>query len=205
MSPQLIYKNIYDVTHVDSMKRRLLISLVGILMLISLAQAGIIDAAAVSSQQKSQVHAESINEKRTSSSPLVIGGAVTAATAGNDSPIYRGGTVPTALVVNANITAVHVGDTVTASGTLINKNTGEGIPGATIMLQVSFDGNSWTTVARVRTHNNGCISYTGTIPDPRSLGYQVPLTVYGRAIYAGDEMYAGTANTYAVTILPASP
>ena len=202
MSTQIIYKIICNVTHVDIMKRRLLISLVGILMLISVSQAGMIDAAAASSQQKSQLKAGNINEKRTSSSPLVIGEEVTA---GNESPIFRAGTVPTAIVVKVNITTVRVGDTVTASGTLINKNTGEGIPGATIMMQVSFDGNSWTTVARVRTDNNGSISYTGTIPDPRSLGYQVPLTVYGRVIYAGDEMYAGTANTYAVTVLPASP
>ena len=184
------------------MKRRLLISLLGILILVSVSQAGMIDAAAASSQQKSQLKAENINENGVYASPLAIGGAVTE---GNGSPIYRAGTVPTALVVNANITTVRVGDTVTANGTLINKNTGEGIPGATIMLQVSFDGNSWTTVARVRTNSTGCISYTGTIPDPRSLGYQVPLTVYGRALYAGDEMYAGTANTYVVTVLPAPP
>jgi hypothetical protein len=185
------------------MKRRLLISIVSILLLISIAQAGICGAAALSSEQKNQLGVESSNEKRTFPSPLVL--SDNAAAGNNDRPIYRAGTVPTALVVNADITAVRVGDTVTANGTLINKNTGEGIPGATIMLQVSFDGNSWTTVARVKTDSNGCISYTGTIPDPRSFGYQVPLTVYGRAIYAGDLTYAGTSNTYAVTVLPASP
>jgi hypothetical protein len=183
------------------MKRQLLILLLGILILVSVSQAGTIDAAA-SSQQKNRLNAGHINENGAYASPLAISGAVTE---GNGSPINRAGTIPTALVVNANITTVHVGDTVTANGTLINKNTGEGIPGATIMLQVSFDGNSWTTVARVRTDSNGSISYTGTIPDPRSFGYQVPLTVYGKVIFAGDEMYAGTASTYGVTVLPASP
>jgi hypothetical protein len=188
-------------THVDSMKKRPLISLVSILMLILVLQTGMINAAAVNSQQKNQF-AEN-NEKRTFPVPLVIGEEFTG---GNkDSSIYRAGTVPTAIIVKANITVVHVGDTVTASGMLINKNTGEGIPGATIMLQVSFDGNSWTTVAKVRTDKTGGVNYTGTIPDPRSLGYQLPLTVYGRVIYAGDILYAGTSNTYAVTVLPASP
>ena len=203
MSPQIIYKNTSNVTHVGSMKRRLLISLIGILMLLSVLQACITDTAAVSSQQKSQLRVESSNEKCAPSAPLIIDGQ---ATRGNkDNPIYRAGTVPTAIIVKANITTVHVGDTVTARGMLININTGEGIPGATIMLQVSFDGNSWATVDRIRTDNKGCVSYTGTIPDPHSLGYQVPLTVYGRAIYPGDMIYAGTENTYAVTVLPALP
>ena len=202
MSLQSIYKNIYNVTQVGSMKRRLLISLIGILMLTSVLQAGVTDATAVSSQQKSQIRAENGIEKHASLACLM---ADRETTGGNkDSSFYRAGTVPTAIVVNANITTVHVGDTVTASGMLINVNNGKGIPGATIMLQVSFDGNSWTTVARMRTDDNGCVSYTGTIPDPHSLGYQVPLTVYGRVIYPGDMMYAGTSNTYAVTVLPAS-
>jgi hypothetical protein len=185
------------------MKKRLLIALVGILMLISLAHVGIISATAVSSQQKHQLHTETINENCAYASPLVIdeGGA-----AGHtDSPIYRAGTVPTAIVVKPNITEVHVGDTVTGNGTLINKNTGEGIPNATLMLQVSVDGNNWITLARAKTDSNGSISYTGTIPDPQSFGYQIPMTVYGRIVYAGDEMYAGTANIYAVTVLPAQP
>jgi hypothetical protein len=172
-------------------------------MLILVLQACVNDATAVSSQQKSQLRAENSIEKCASLASLAVERETTG---GNkDSPIYRAGTVPTAIVVKANITTVHVGDTVTASGTLINVNTGQGIPGATIMLQVSFDGNSWTTVARMRTDNNGCVSYTGTIPDPHSLGYQVPLTVYGRAIFPGDMIYAGTSNTYAVTVLPALP
>ena len=182
------------------MKKRLLISLVGILMLISLAQVGTINATVVSSQQKSQLNAESINEKRTSSSPLVIGEGVAAGH--KDSPIFRAGTVPTALVAQASTATVHVGDMVTASGKLTNKNTGAGIPGATLLIQYSLDGNNWMTVTSVKTDSNGGVSYTGAIPDPRSLGYQLPLTVYGKVVYAGDETYAATASTYSVTVLP---
>jgi hypothetical protein len=172
-------------------------------MLISVLQTGVTDATAVSSQQKSRLRAENGIESCASLAHFIVDGKTTGEN--KDSLIYRAGTVLTAIVVKENITTVHVGDTVTASGTLINVNTGEGISGATIMLQVSFDGNSWTTVARIRTDNNGCVSYTGTIPDPHSLGYKVPLTVYGRVLYPGDMMYAGISNTYAVTVLPASP
>jgi hypothetical protein len=168
MSPKIIYKIICNVNQVDSMKRGLFISLVGILLLISIAQAGICGAAA-----------------------------------GNkDSPIYRAGTVPTALVAQASTATVRVGDTVTASGKLTNKNTGAGIPGATLSVQYSLDGSNWITVASVTTDSKGIVSQTGTIPDPRPLGYQLPLTVYGRVIYAGDETYAATAGTYSVTVLP---
>jgi hypothetical protein len=183
------------------MKKRLLISLIGISMLISLAQVGIISAVAVNSQQKSQF-AENINENGAYASPLVIGAG--AAAGHTDSPIYRAGTVPTALVAQASTATVRVGDTVTASGKLVNKNTGAGIPGATLIIQFSFDGNNWMTVTSVTTDSNGGVGYTSTIPDPRLFGYQLPLTVYGRVVYAGDETYAASASTYAVTVLPPS-
>ncbi len=182
------------------MKKRLLISLVGIFTLVLVSQVGIISATAVSSQQKSQLNAENINENGAYASPLVIGEG--GAAGHTDSPIYRAGTVPTALVAQASTATVRVGNTVTASGKLINKNTGAGIPGATLYLQYSFDGTNWMTVTSVTTDSNGVVSHTDTIPDPRSFGYQLPLTVYGKVIFDGDETYAATASTFSVTILP---
>jgi hypothetical protein len=182
------------------MKKRLLISLIGILILVSVSQVGIIGATAVSSQQKHQLNAVTINENGAYASSLVIG--EDGAAGHTDSPIYRAGAVPTALVAQASTVTVRVGDTVTASGKLINKNTGAGIPGATLYLQYSFDGTNWITVTSVTTDSNGVVSHTDTIPDPRSFGYQVPLTVYGKVIFAGDGTYAATASTFSVTILP---
>ncbi len=203
MLPQIICNIIGNVTQADTMKKRLLFSLVGILMLISLAHVGIISAAAVSLPQKHQLYTETVNENCAFAFLLVIDGG--GAAGHTNSQIFWEATIPTAIVVKPNSTEVHVGDTVTGNGTLINKNSGEGIPNATLTLQVSVDGNNWITIARTKTDSNGSISYTVTIPDPQPFGYQVPLIVYGRIVYAGDEMYAGTANTYAVTVLPAEP
>jgi hypothetical protein len=147
------------------MKKQLLITLGGILMLISLAQVGVLNAAAA--------------DPRAAPSPSEI-------------------------VTQMNVTAVHCGDVIVANGKLINKNTGEGIPGATLTMQVSLDGNKWILAGSVKTDGTGSVSYPLTIPDPRSFGYTVPLKVYCMISYDGCSAFAPTSKVFSVTVLPPS-
>jgi hypothetical protein len=147
------------------MKKQLLITLVGTLMLISLAQVGILNTVAA--------------EPRTTPSPSEI-------------------------VIQMNVPAVHPGDVITANGKLINKNTGEGITGATLTCQLSVDGNNWMPAGSVKTDGTGSVSYPLTVPDPRSFGYTLPLKVYCMISYCGSSAYAPTSKVLSVTVLPPS-
>lgn len=147
------------------MKKQLLITLVGILMLISLAQVGILNAAAA--------------DQRTTPNPSEI-------------------------VTQMNITTVHCGDPITASGKLINKNTGEGIPDATLTMKISIDGNNWILAGSVKTDGTGSVNYPLTVPDPRSYGYTLPLKVYCMISYDGCSAFAPTSKVFSVTVLPPS-
>jgi len=147
------------------MKKQLLITLVGILTLISLAQVGIPNAAAA------DPHA---------------------------APS------PSEIVTQLNIPAVHIGDAIVASGKLINKNTGEGITGATLTMQISLDGNNWITAGSVKTDGTGSVNYPLTVPDPLSYGYTLPLKVYCMISYDGCSAFAPTSKVFSVTVLPPS-
>lgn len=147
------------------MKKQLLITLGGILILISLTQVGVLHAAAADS--------------RTAPSPSEI-------------------------VIQMNVPAVHPGDVITASGKLINQNTGGGIPGATLTAQLSVDGNNWMPAGSVKTDGTGSVSYPLTVPDPRPLGYTLPLKVYCMISYCGCSAYAPTSKVLSVTVLPPS-
>ncbi|MGB8310730.1 MAG: hypothetical protein WCE81_02560 [Halobacteriota archaeon] len=147
------------------MKKQLLITLVGILMLISLAQVGILNAAAAD--------------------PHTTPG-------------------PSEIVTQMNIAAVHCGDAIIANGKLINKNTGEGITGATLTMQLSLDGNNWIPAGSVKTDGTGSVSYPLTVPDPRTYGYTLPLKVYCMISYDGSSVFAPTSKVFSVTVLPPS-
>ena len=134
------------------------------------------------------------------------------AAAGNkDNSVYRAGAISTQIAVlepSARVLKLHVGDQITAGARLIRTDTGAGIPGATIGAQGSLDGKTWMNLPPqycLTTNGKGEVSYTGTIPDPRSYlpGAQLPMTGYVRAIYAGDSTFVASESViYEVTLLP---
>lgn len=188
------------------MKRQIIVTVVGILMLISLAQLGTLTTAAAYLQQKCQLKAESINERDTISSSTT--GAEVAGAGGNShNLLFRAGATPTPSEIDlqVNITTVHVGDAVVVPGKLIDKNTGKGIPGATVTMQISVDQNIWVSAGNsVKTDTNGNIKYPLTVPDPRSYGYSPPLKVYCRMSYDGSSTYAPASSIFSVTVLPST-
>ena len=147
------------------MKKQLFITLVGILMLISLTQVGMLNAAAA--------------DPRTTPSP-------------------------SAIVTQMNVATVHCGDAIIASGKLIDKNTGAGIAGATLTMQISLDGTNWIPAGSAKTDGTGSASHPLTVPDPRSYGYTLPLKVYCMISYDGSSTYAPTSKVFSVTVLPPS-
>ena len=191
-----------NVRSVDTMKKQLLITLVGILMLISLAQVGILNTAAAETQQKCQLKAESINERNILPASTVAGAKFAG---GNDHlSFFKAGPTlcPCEIVIQTNIPTVHCGDAVVATGKLIDTTTGKGIPNAPLTAQVSVDGNSWITAGSAKTDGTGSISYPLTVPDPRSFGYTLPLKVYCKISYDGSSTYAPTSKILSVTLLP---
>ena len=130
----------------------------------------------------------------------------------------RTGTVSTKLVLieptGTEITA-HVGDRMTVHLKLTRTDTGVAIPNAVVGGTVSLDGKSWynTGGAAVLTDSNGEIGpITFIVPDPRPIANQIPvvgslvhlpMTVYVKATYAGDDTYQGSeAAIYKVTLEP---
>lgn len=184
------------------MKKQLFITLVGILMLISLAQVGILNTAAADQQQKCQLKAESINER--TAIPASTTTAAEVAGGNNHFFLSKAGPTlsPTEIVIQMNMPTVHCGDAIIATGKLVNKNTGEGIPGAPLTAQVSVDGNNWIAAGSAKTDGTGSVSYPLTVPDPRSFGYTLPLKVYCKISYDGSPTYAPTSKILSVTLLP---
>jgi len=76
-----------NVRLVDTMKKQLLVTLVGALMLISLAQLGTLTTTAADQQQKCQLKAESINERTVIPTSTTSGAEVAG---GNNSPLQSG-------------------------------------------------------------------------------------------------------------------
>ena len=194
-----------NVSLVDTMKKQLLITLVGALMLISLAQLGVITTTAADQQQKCQLKAESINERNAILSSTTTGAKV--AGGNNHISLFKADStlIPSEMVLQMNISSVHVGDAFVGTGKLIDNSTGKGIPGATVTIQISVDGNNWTPAGSVKTDNNGSVTYQLTVPDPRSFGYTLPLKIYCKLSYDGGPTYAPTSKIFSVMLLaPAS-
>lgn len=189
----------------DTMKRQILITLVGTLLLISLAQFGILTTttAAADQQQKCQLKAESGNERDVTPSLTTTGAQI--AGGNNHISLLKEDPAlsPSEIVLQTNIPdSVHCGDAIVATGKLINKNTGEGIPGAVLTGAASVDGNNWITVGSVKTDGTGTVSYPLTVPDPRAFGYALPLKVYCKISYCGCASIAPTSQIFSVTLLP---
>jgi len=175
------------------MKKQLLITLVGTLMLISLIQLGMLTNAAAEQQQKCQLKAANINERNVIPSSISISTALF-----RTDPTL----IPSEIDIQMNMSSVHVGDAIVANGKLIDHNTGKGIPGATITTQISVDGNNWMPSKTITTDSNGIVRYPLTVPDPRSFGYTLPLKVYCKLSYDGSSTYAPTSQIFSVTVLP---
>jgi len=190
-----------NVSLVDTMKKQLLITLVGALMLISLAQLGVITTTAADQQQKCQLKADNINERTAIFSSATTGAEV--AGGSNHKPLFKADSalIPSEMVLQMNISSVHVGDAIVATGKLIDNSTGKRIPGATVTIQVSVDGNNWMPSGNVKTDSNGDVRYPLTVPDPRSFGYTLPLKVYCKLSYDGSPTYAPTSKILTVTLL----
>jgi len=101
-----------------------------------------------------------------------------------------------------NISSVHVGDAIVATGKLIDNSTGKGISGATVTIQISVDGNNWMPSGGIKTDSNGSVSYPLTVSDPRTFGYTLPLKVYCTLSYDGSSTYAPISKIFSVTLLP---
>jgi hypothetical protein len=195
---------------VDAMKKFVFILLVASLILISVAQIGIANTGVRGSQQKSQFNAGTVNE-RSVTPPSAITGKES--NEGNRESLIRAGTIPTQIIVlepTTTVLTVHVGDTITVHIKLIRSDTGDGIAGASIGASVSFNGTTWINVpGAMITDSNGDIKISGTVPDPRTLGYPLPplpITGYGKATYAADSTFMGSETAvYQATILPPSP
>ena len=173
------------------MKKRILSLLLITLMLFSVC--GVISAAGATSQATTAQQIEKTNNEG-----------------------VKTGTVPTQIVLLApagtNITA-HVGDRMTIHLKLIRTDTGASIPNAAIGGAVMYN-NKWLTMqgGAVLTESNGEIGpITMIIPDPRSVTNQIPIvssfvhlpmTVYLKATYAGDNTYAPCEQGYVFTLTP---
>jgi len=107
----------------------------------------------------------------------------------------------------------HFGDRIAMHMKLVRNDTGACIPNALISGSV-FYNNKWLAMPSggVVTEGNGEIGpITMIIPDPRPVINQIPIvgslvhfpmTVYVKAIYAGDDTYAPTETEYAITLGP---
>ena len=94
---------------------------------------------------------------------------------------------PTSLALSSSHPAPAAGDPVTISGSLTSL--GAAIAGATVKLQSSLNGTTWTDLATLSTDSSGAFSRSVT-----------PLVkTWYRAVFAGDSTRA--ASSYAVTIV----
>ena len=193
------------------MKKNALTLIAASVILISVVHFGIANTDAASLQQKSPYKATNVNEKSIINPSAITGGA---ATIGNkDNSVRRAGAIPTQIVVlepNTTVLKLHVGDKITAHARLIRTDTGAGIPGATISIQGSLDGNTWINAPSqycLTTNSKGEVSLCGRYTRPSQLcpDVQLPVTGYVKVIYAGDSTYAGSESAiYQATLLPPS-
>jgi len=207
-------KNIYAIrigcyTEVDTMKKFVITLIAASVLLISASQLGIVNTAASNLQQKSPYKAINANENSVINPTTITKNG--AAYGNKDDSVYRAGAISTQIVVlepTARVLKLHIGDQLTGYARLIRTDNGAGIPGAIIGAQGSLDGKTWMNLPPqycVTTNGKGEVSYTGTIPDPRTYlpTVQLPLTGYVKVIYAGDSTYGGSESVvYEATLLP---
>jgi len=190
------------------MTSRLLIALVGIVMLLSLAQVGVLYGSAIDSQQTSQ-----LKEKGTDERNMILSSAITGdeiAGGNNLSPTYRTGAIPTQIIpLELNTTdlgSVQVGDPITSHSKLIRTDTAAGIPGAIIRTASSFNNKTWIDFGGYffspcsPTGSKGEFGQTGNVPDPYPYS-PFPATYYIKYTYEGNSTYAASSITYSVTVL----
>ena len=197
---------------VDAMKKFVFILLVASLILILVTQIGGANTGVTGSQQKSQFNAGTINERSMSPSSAITGKE---SNEGNRESLIRAGTIPTQIIVlepTTTVLAMHVGDMMTVHIKLIRSDTRDGIAGASLGVSVRFNGTTWINVpGTMITDSNGEIGPIAFIvPDPRTLGYQLPssqpVTCYFKGIYAGNSTFMGSETAvYQRTILPPNP
>jgi len=207
-------KNIYVIrigcfTEVDTMKKFVITLIAATVLLISVAHAGTVSTAAANLQQKSSYKATNANENSVINPTSTINSG--AANKNKDNSVHQAGAISTQIVIlepTARVLKLHIGDQLTGHARLIRADTGAGLPGATIGAQGSLDGKTWMNLPPqycLTTNGKGEVSYTGTIPDPRTYlpTVQLPLTGYVKVIYAGDGTYGGSESVvYEATLLP---
>ena len=191
------------------MKKSALTLIAASVILISVVHFGIANTDAASLQQKSLYKATNVNEKSTINPSAITGGG---AIIGNkDNYVRQAGATPTQIVVlepSTKVLKLHVGDQITARMRLTRTDSGAGIPGATINLQASLDGNTWFSAPPQyfpTTDSKGEVSYAGAIPDPHSYlpMVQLPITGYVKVSYAGNNTYGCSESVvYQGTLLP---
>jgi hypothetical protein len=94
------------------------------------------------------------------------------------------------------ISTTNVNQTVQLLGLLRMPGTSNYIGGATVNIQLSLDGNTWTTILHTTTETGKYNGFFFASWTPQSTG-----VVYVRATYDGDSQYAPTvSNVVQVTV-----
>ncbi len=109
--------------------------------------------------------------------------------------------ISTTLLIQGPKNAVHVGDSITITGTLTHSETMDGIAGATITVKLSLDGKNWVTIDNKETDSKGSIRYTITVPDPRSYGQKLPVVLGYKFSYDGSDTYLGSDAVCNITVV----